>query len=331
MRIVYNYATMRKFISITFLVVLLALIPSLKPQFDVKASSVSASALIDWMNSLRVANGYSAMVRDSLLDSSAASAAYAMAASGCGHPGGKMERIAATGYGGGATFFATENIACATSADLSWFAQYNVWGDPIHQLPATDAQYTHVGAFAYTASDGVTYYVMHAASDPAGSSSRPSSNASANTPVPTVQLVEPVVTATPQDDGSIVHTVKYGQTLYTIAVWYGVTIDQIKTLNALTSNNIYEGQTLIIRQAPSMTMTPTVTATIQRPTRTPTHTKIPTTPAPTFTPSPTPKPGFMESLPRIDRQWLGLGLLVISAVGFFIVLVINFLKPLRKK
>lgn len=327
----YNYATMRKFILITLLVILLAIVPSLKPQYDVKASAVSASELIDWMNGLRVANGYSLMVRDSLLDSSAASAAYAMAANGCGHPGGKMERIAATGYGGGATFFATENIACATSADLSWFAQYDVWGDPEHQLPATDAQYTHVGAFAYTASDGVTYYVMHAASDPYGSSSGSTAGASASTPVPTLQLVEPVVTATPLEDGSIVHTVKYGQTLYTIAVWYGVTIDQIKTLNALTSNNIYEGQQLIIRQAPSMTMTPTVTATIMRPTRTPTNTKVPATPAPTVTPSPTPKPSLLDSLPKIDRQWLGLGLLVISAVGFFIILVINFLKPLRKK
>ncbi len=331
MRIGYNYATMRKFLLITFFVILLAVIPLIKPQFVVNASTVTATELIDWMNSRRVANGYSPMVHDSLLDSSAASAAYAMAANGCGHPGGKMERIAATGYGGGATFFATENIACATDADLAWFAQYSIWGDPEHQLPATDAQYTHVGAFAYTASDGVTYYVMHAASDPYGSSSGSTSGSSANTPMPTVQLVEPVVTATPQKDGSIIHTVKYGQTLYTIAVWYGVTIDQIKTLNALTSNIIYEGQTLIIRQAPSMTMTPTVTATIQRPTRTPTNTKVPTKPAPTVTPSPTPKPSLMDSLPKIDRQWLGLGLLVVSAVGFFIVLVINFLKPLRKK
>ncbi len=323
---------MRKFILTTFIVILLALIPSVKPQYDVKAQTVSASDLIDWMNGLRQANGYSPMVRDSLLDSSAASAAYAMAANGCGHPGGKMERIAATGYGGGATFFATENIACANSADLGWFAQYDVWGDPEHQYPATDAQYTHVGAFAYTASDGVTYYVLHAASYPGSSSSSGSSSSAAvNTPAPTVQQVEPVYTVTPQEDGSIVHTVRYGQTLYTIAVWYGVTIDQIKTLNGLTDNNIYEGEKLIIHQAPSITMTPTITPTISRPTRTPTNTKVPTTPAPVLTPTPTPQPGLLDSLPTIDRQWLGLGLLVISATGFFIVLLISFLKPLRKK
>lgn len=323
---------MRKFILTSLLLLLTVVVPLSRPQFNVNATVVSAGDLISWMNGQRVANGFSAMVENSLLDASAASAAYAMYANGgCGHPGGKMERIAATGYGGGATFFATENIACAASADISWFAQYNVWGDPIHQLPATDAQYVNVGAAAYTASNGTTYYVLHAASSPLGSSSGPVSINSANTAVPTVQQIEPVFTVTPQADGSVVHTVKYGQALFTIASWYGVTIDQIKTLNNMTSNNIYEGQTLIIRQAPTITITPTITATVKRPTRTITMTSVPTTPAPTVTVTPTPKPGLMDVLPKIDRQWLGFGLLIFSAVGFFAVLVVNFLRPKHKK
>lgn len=143
--------------------------------------------------------------------------------------------------------------------------------------------------------------------------------------------VQPVVTATPNSDGDIYHTVLYGQSLYAIATWYGVTVGKIKELNKLTTDSIYEGQKLLISIKPTPTITPTRTATVPQPTRTPSATRMPPTPMPTITVTPTLKPDLGNTLAKIDRQYLGLGILVISAIGFLVVLFSAFLKPIAKK
>ena len=86
----------------------------------------------------------------------------------------------------------------------------------------------------------------------------------------------PLTTTTPNPNGSIVHLVGYGQSLWSIAIAYGVKIDEIRTQNGLAtdSTDIYAGQKLVIHpagffQAPSATLpgkstsqpeTPTVSA-----------------------------------------------------------------------
>ena len=59
----------------------------------------------------------------------------------------------------------------------------------------------------------------------------------------------PVEVATPQEDGSIIHTVKEGQTLWSIAAAYDITVDQLRLLNYLPEDSdvIYEGQKFYIR------------------------------------------------------------------------------------
>ena len=223
-------------------------------------------------------------------------------------------------------------MACAVSADIGWLQ--SVWSDDVHMWPMTQAKYTHVGAGSYTGGNGTTYYVLHAAYVGEGGSA-PSNNypaATSSGPAVTSEpLVEPVFTVTPQADGSIVHVVKYGQTLSTIATWYGVTIDQIKQLNNLVGENIYVGQSLIIKLAPTPTITPTRTNTPRQPTRTPSLTPTPTKQVTPRTPTPTEPPTFVESLPKLDRQWLGFGLLVISAIGLLVVLFFEFIRPHFKK
>jgi LysM repeat protein len=66
-----------------------------------------------------------------------------------------------------------------------------------------------------------------------------------------------VITSTPDYDGNIYHVVQNGQTLYTIATYYGVGYETIKELNQLTSNFIYVGDKLLISKKP----TPTITLT----------------------------------------------------------------------
>ena len=57
-----------------------------------------------------------------------------------------------------------------------------------------------------------------------------------------------IQTATPQNDGSIIHTVAEGQSLWDIAIAYGVLIGDIQNLNGLDADNsiIQNGQKLMI-------------------------------------------------------------------------------------
>jgi len=87
----------------------------------------------------------------------------------------------------------------------------------------------------------------------------------AATPAP----VGGVVVATPGDDGSITHVVKEGESLWAIAVSYGVTIAEIQAMNGLTTQDVRANMPLIIR----LPFTPTVSPT---PTEVPTNTAIPT-------------------------------------------------------
>jgi LysM repeat protein len=55
---------------------------------------------------------------------------------------------------------------------------------------------------------------------------------------------KPAATAVPA--GAVVYTVKQGDRLSIIALWYGVTTSSIKTNNKLTSDSVYIGQALVI-------------------------------------------------------------------------------------
>ncbi|MBN2117566.1 MAG: LysM peptidoglycan-binding domain-containing protein [Anaerolineales bacterium] len=60
------------------------------------------------------------------------------------------------------------------------------------------------------------------------------------------QYSVPVAVSTARRDGNVIHEVKYGQTLWSIAIDYGTTIEQIKRLNNLTSDTVVPGWTLLV-------------------------------------------------------------------------------------
>jgi LysM repeat protein len=84
-------------------------------------------------------------------------------------------------------------------------------------------------------------------------------------PQPTTPVQSPIiVTATPQPDGSIIHTVRVGDTLWSIAATYGLTLDEIRALNDGVGDFIYEGQKLLVREATGEAEEePTVTETAE--------------------------------------------------------------------
>ena len=127
------------------------------------AEQVSAYELILAMNTLRVSYGLPPLIEDPIVNAVAQSTAATMAANNMSwHIGDVRGRIAAAGYGGGGTVWATENFA-VSSGGMGIDEIMATWADPDHMRPAVTAAYCHVGAGMAQASNGQIYYILQAA------------------------------------------------------------------------------------------------------------------------------------------------------------------------
>ena len=141
----------------------------------------------------------------------------------------------------------------------------------------------------------------------------------------------PVITSTPGQDGIIIHTVQYGETLYTISEAYDVPIDQIlrNTGLSLSTTEILAGQELLIQTATEPSPTPTNTPTKDPGPPTPTQPRPTMTPFPTRTPAPTYTPTTPPSMIHRtlgDAKGLGIALILISGFGLILVIYLGFIK-----
>ena len=224
---------------------------------DVQAAprkQTSAYELILAMNTLRVSYGLPALIEDPIVNAVAQNTAQIMAANNMSwHIGDVRGRIAAAGYGGGGTVWATENFATSGGG---WGIDeiMAAWADPDHMRPAVEPAYCHVGAGMAEAANGRIYYVLQAAyvsgqecgsvssAPPAGGVPQPGA-----VPNPVSQLIIPVKIATPDAEGKTFHEVQAGQSFWSIAIAYQVTIRDIEVWNN-TSRDIplKSGQRLFI-------------------------------------------------------------------------------------
>lgn len=216
-----------------------------------QSGSATRSELILAMNTLRVSYGLPALIEDPIVNSVAQATADIMAANNMSwHIGDVRGRIAAAGYGGGATVWATENFA---AGHMSIDEIMQVWADAEHMRPAVNPAYCHVGAGVSQAADGRNYYVLQAAyisgqacgvyKSPAGADN--GSGANLNPPVS--QIIIPVQIAKPDADGRIFHIVRSGQSFWSIAIAYQITIRDLEVWNNLSrENDLIVGQKLFI-------------------------------------------------------------------------------------
>jgi len=213
----------------------------------------SAYELILAMNTLRVSYGLPALIEDPIVNAVAQSTAATMAANNMSwHIGDVRGRIAAAGYGGGGTVWATENFAVSGGG---WGIDeiMAAWADPDHMRPAVEPAYCHVGAGVAQTSDGRIYYVLQAAyvSGQECGSSSPSSPGGVPqpgaVPNPISQLIIPVKIATPDAEGKTFHEVQAGQSFWSIAIAYQITIRDIEVWNNLSRDvPLKSGQRLFI-------------------------------------------------------------------------------------
>jgi uncharacterized protein YkwD len=236
------------------------------PRVSLAQSPGEIMALI---NAYRAENGLPAYQQNSILMQTAQGQAdYQASIESVTHegPGGTRprDRAYAAGYGGGEIVFISEIIYGATSAGpgtaVSWWKTSQIHNDTM--LAST---YQEFGAGVATANDrnyyvAVTGYVAGGSYIPPSTSENEDNTDTNEVLVPAVVVI-PVVIATPQGNGSIIHIIRSGQTLWTVAAVYQVPLADILATNNLPENAvIYPGDEIIIQAANQEGPTPTETS-----------------------------------------------------------------------
>ena len=315
----------------------------------VDAQSGTPDEMHEAINTLRAANGLSPLSVNSYLMQAAQNHANWIAA---GNPGGHTgangstayDRALAVGYGQGAQIWVTENWARGFNLTVS-DCIYSMWNDAAHMNNMLTTWHNEFSAGVALDQKGMTVYVVnfgHSSGTviptqptitPGGptltpdlSTSTPS--APTNTPEP---LIQPVLTATPNPDGSVIHVVQTGQSLWAVADGYNISLADLLALNNLTEESaIYVGQQLMIfpasieveeteevlaveavepTAAPSVTPTSTQTATAL-----PTNADTPTEEVQQASAS------FLSNIFSGDTLWVGIGLVGVTVFGIGLLL-----------
>ena len=274
----------------TLALVMAVLLATLAPSQGVKAQSSSASDLIAAVNAYRSSYGLAAYSIDSNLMSLAqAQSDYQASIGTCTH-------ARADGSGPGDHGISAENVACGPGLTAQGAIDYE-WTDTLHLATLVGPDTGRVGAGA-TVKGGSVYFTLDVVRQ-TGSFTVRQQPQQAGTPGATVAQSGtggPIITSTPNADGSIAHVVQYGETLIEICQAYGISLTDLYAINpGLNPANpqYYAGQVLIIRLAYTKTPNYTPTPTARPPTRTVRPSRTPTQALPaTATPGTTLTPGL---------------------------------------
>ena len=304
-----------------------------------RAPFATPADLIAAVNAYRAARGLPPLEPNTaLMRISQTHSDYQALMGACDHigPDGSrpIDRAYAAGYGSGATIFISENIACLP-ADTPASQVVAMWAgsDPLHLGTLVKAQYKNIGA-GVTELDGTAYFTLDVGVVAGGRMPTitpvvPSAPGSTPQVIPAPLAISeymiPVRRATPLPNGKTVHLVQSGQTLWAIAIAYGIKIADLVRLNNLEPGNpmIYMGQKLLVRSGPTATVSPAVTLTHLTPTPAPiqriTATRLPEPPTPSPSPTLLPAPEH-----AFDRRTLGIGLVITCGIGLLVMILLQF-------
>lgn len=334
-----NSSHRKAFFAIPLILILLVLFFAAPEK--IMAQGGTPAEMHQGINNLRAANGLPPLAVNNYLMQAAQNHANWIAA---GNPGGHtgeggssaLDRAIAVGYGEGQTVFVTENWARGVNLSVT-SCIYDMWNDAAHMNNMLTTWHNEFGAGVALDGQGMTVYVVDfghvSGSEPVQVNTPTEGGPTATPPGPTntpVPLIQPVLTATPNPDGSVIHVVQFGQSLSPIAEAYNIPMADLMAQNGLTEESIiYEGQELLIlpasrevqetpegpgtpdAEAPTATLSPTLTPTLR-----PTMTQH----APTPTSTPEPQFSFLSNIFSGETLWVGIGLVAVSVFGIALLL-----------
>jgi LysM repeat protein len=316
--------------------ILFCLISPLRAPERVKAQAGAPYEVLAEINGLRIANGMTPLAENQYLNIAAQNHANWIASTlQGGHTGeggsSPADRALAVGYGGGARVSVTENWARGPGL-TAYSCVYDMWApSSAHISNMLTTWHNEFGAGVALDTQGMTVYVVKFAHEVGSAPPQPTS-APSGPAVTQAPLIQSVVTATPNPDGSVIHVVQFGQTLWAIAESYEISMIKLLEQNYLTEDSaIFPEQKLLIipanlevEEEEGETPTPTPT---EEPTPTPTATRTPWPRSDTATPMPTPtealnpRGNVLVNIFSGDTLWIGIGLVGVSLLGIALLLI----------
>ena len=309
---------------------------------SVEAQAGTAFEVLIEINGLRAANGLSPLAENQYLNLAAQNHANWIATTGQGGHTGEggsdaQARALAVGYGEGAQVWVTENWARGSGL-TAYDCVYTMWAPSAAHLDnMLTTWHNEFGAGVALDSSGFTIYVVNFGHTTSSNVPEQSINVPTGPTATLAPLVQPVTTATPQTDGTVVHVVQFGQSLWAISDAYNIPLTELLALNGLTEEDaIFPDQQLLIKQGNGETPEPTATE--------PDDLEMLTNPeeAPTATPRPTQRVSptatllttitveatieadsqgnFIKNIFSGDSLLVGIGLIVVSVLGIALLL-----------
>jgi uncharacterized protein YkwD len=223
-----------------------------------QAQSYDPYTLIAEVNALRAANGLPELIPDPILMSVSQGHADYMASTGTvthySADGSRpFQRSLAAGYpvagdlslGG----FHSENIIAGTN--MTPAEAVSRWtGDEPHLNTMISPQYVDIGAGVSIVGNKIYYVIDTSRKSGSAVPAYTPQVVNGTTVVNLNPLVSTIFPSTPASDGSVIHQVRPGETLWLIAITYGVKIDDVLKLNNIPKDSpIYPGQQLVIKKS----------------------------------------------------------------------------------
>ncbi len=169
---------------------------------------------------------------------------------------GPRDRAYAAGFGGGSTIYISENVAYGLNQSIREVINTS-WNDPAHYNTMFGPGYKYIGAGVAYSGNAVFYTVDtgYWVGDPVPT---PEYSQVSGTPSSSeFPTAVPVVVSTPLSDGTIKHIIAQGQTLWTIAAVYNISLEELREINQLEENAILNpGDEIIIQPSYTPTNTP---------------------------------------------------------------------------
>jgi uncharacterized protein YkwD len=224
-----------------------------------------------------------------------------------------------------------ENVAAGDVGVVTVAIVVNeIWVDWGHRHILVDYATGEIGAGVVLATNGMVYYTVNIRAGGEALAVATNAGTVATSADATVPFV-PLITSTPAENGAIFHTVGSGQTLWSIAKSYGITVDELRSLNAMASGStfIYSGQKLLIRPTqpatsvspiettPLLIQTSNTTTSPYTETATPGETAIP---SPAFTGAPA---GILSDSSPSNKNMSVMILFFIGIVGLLIAVIFD--------
>lgn len=276
---------------------------------------LNGQEVIQLVNQARANNGLAPYnVDGALMAAAAAHSQYQASIGSTSHTGSGgssvTSRAIAAGYGGGAAVSVTENVYSGMNAGaqqaVTWWSN-----DATHLATLISTRYQDAGAGVASA-DGVVYItlVVGSVTGAAGSAETQTAwlaqatgesgeTSAQTTAAPAADAAASAATSTPGADGSIIHEVASGQTLWSIAAMYKIGLADLLRINGLNDAAVIKpGQKIVIQPAGSL---PTATFALQNAEGTPVETgAAPQAATQTRAPTRTPRPTHTETAQRMS-------------------------------